>query len=62
MARNYTLAEAAEKLRIPAGTLRKYRPEIGGAKLGRLWVFTEDELNRWMESRRHKPMSELQSA
>jgi len=59
--KNYTLNEAAELLRIPANTLRKFRHEIGGAKLGRLWVFTEKELTDWMESKRRKPLRELLS-
>lgn len=60
--KNYDLVEAAEFLRLPVDTFRKHRPEIGGSKLGRRWVFTEKELIEYMESKRSKPLSELKSA
>ena len=59
--KTYTIEEAAEALSIPVPTLRKHRPEIGGSKLGRRWIFQEQELLDWMTSRRHKPISELQA-
>jgi hypothetical protein len=58
----YTLPEAAEFLRIPEWTFRKYRPQVGGSKLGKRWLFTETELLGYLESKRHKPVQDLQSA
>lgn len=58
----YTLAESAEYLRMAPDTFRRYRPEIGGSKLGKHWLFTEAELLKFLESRRSKPLSELKSA
>lgn len=54
--RNFTIAKASQELGVPIGTLRKHRAEIGGAKLGRLWIFTESELLNWMEFRRRSPV------
>lgn len=60
--KRYTLPEAAEYLRMSESTLYQYRPEIGGCKLGRRWIFTEDELNRFLEKKRSKPLSELKQS
>jgi len=60
--KNYTVEEAADFLRIPKDTFRKHRRDIGGSRLGRRLVFTESELMRWMESKREKPIRELQNA
>ena len=60
--KNYDLVEASDFLRLPVDTFRKHRPEIGGSKLGRRWVFTEKELIEYMERKRSKPLSELKSA
>lgn len=57
----YTLPEAAEYLRMPINTFRKHRPEIGGTKLGKRWLFTESELLIYVEKNRSKPISELKS-
>lgn len=62
MERNYTLDEAAELLRLAKPTFRVFRPQIGGSKIGRRWIFTESELVRFMEAKRSKPLHELQSA
>lgn len=56
------MEEAAEFLRIPKETFKKHRKDIGGSRLGRRMIFTESELMRWMESKREKPLRELQSA
>lgn len=57
--KNYTVEEAAEFLRIPTDTFRKFRKNIGGSRLGRRLVFSENELVRFMESKREKPVHEL---
>jgi len=57
----YDLIETAEFLRMPIDTFRKYRPEIGGSKLGRRWIFSEDELIKFYEKHRSKPLNELKS-
>jgi excisionase family DNA binding protein len=49
-----TLTEAAKYLRVPESTFRFLRPKIGGSKVGRKWVFTEDELNSFVERGRVK--------
>ncbi|MGV8095983.1 MAG: helix-turn-helix domain-containing protein [Mangrovibacterium sp.] len=59
MIKNYTIQEAADKLRIPEGTLRKHQHEIGYSKLGRLVIFREEDLEQWMQLRRRKPIREL---
>ncbi len=59
--KNYDLIEASSFLRLPVDTFRKHRPEIGGSKLGRRWVFTEKELIEYMERNRSKPLHELKS-
>ncbi len=58
----FDLVEAAEFLRLPIDTFRKHRPEIGGSKLGRRWIFTEQELMNFVERKRSKPLHELKSA
>lgn len=60
--KTYTIEGAAEVLNTPVPTIRKHRHEIGGSKLGRRWIFTEEELNGWLESRRHKPTRELMAS
>jgi len=40
----YDVKEAAEFLRIPVNTLRKFIPEIGRSKLGRRLIFSETDL------------------
>lgn len=57
----YDLVEAAEFLRLPIDTFRKHRPEIGGSKLGRRWVFSEEELINFVEKNRSKPLHELKN-
>jgi len=61
MVKTYTIEGASELLSTPVGTLRKYRCEIGGSKLGRRWIFSEQELIDWMLSKRRKPIRELNS-
>jgi len=58
--KNYLLEEAAEYLRLPVPTFRKFREEIGGSKLGRRWVFTEGELDKFLASKRRKPVCEYE--
>lgn len=60
MVKTYTIEGASELLNTPVGTLRKYRSEIGGSKLGRRWIFSEQELIDWMISKRRKPIRELE--
>lgn len=60
--KTYTIESAAEALNIPVPTLRKFRPELGGSKIGRRWIFTEDELTDFMQRKRSRPLSELRSA
>jgi len=59
MQKNYTIEEAAEILRLPVATVRKHQYEIGFSKLGRRLIFREDDLDKWIESKRHKPNREL---
>jgi hypothetical protein len=61
MVKTYTIEGASELLNTPVGTLRKYRSQIGGSKLGRRWIFSEQELIDWMLSKRRKPVRELLS-
>lgn len=42
--------EAAEYLNMPVPTLRIHRHKIGGAKMGKRWTFTQEELDRFIES------------
>lgn len=56
----YTLNEAAERLKIPVGTLRKYQREIGFSKLGRTIVMKESDLVRWINKRYYKPVQAVE--
>lgn len=56
-----TLPEAAQSLRMPISTFRLHRPAIGGTKLGKHWLFTDEELTKFIESKRSKPVSELKT-
>lgn len=57
--KRFTLPEAAEEFKIPAGTLRKHLKAIGFSKLGKRIILREDDLLKWEESRRCKPTREL---
>lgn len=59
MEKNYSLEEAAKTLKMAAPTFRVYRPQIGGSKIGRRWVFTESELDLFLASKRRKPIPEV---
>jgi hypothetical protein len=50
--RRYYLEEASQYLRMAVPTLRMHRSKIGGTKIGKRWVFTEEELDRFIE--KHK--------
>jgi excisionase family DNA binding protein len=52
--KRFLLEEAAEYLAMPISTLRLHRTRIGGAKLGRRWTFTKDELDRFVEINRRR--------
>lgn len=58
----YLIPDAAFYLRMPISTFRQHRPAIGGAKIGKRWVFTESELLSFVEKNRSKPLHELKSA
>jgi hypothetical protein len=57
----YLISEAASYLRMPIPSFRQHRPAIGGAKIGKRWVFTESELLRFVEKHRSKPIHELKT-
>jgi excisionase family DNA binding protein len=52
--RNFTLAEAAEYLSVPKGTLREHirYGRITGSKPGRCWIFEKSALDAFV--RRHR--------
>lgn len=52
--KRFLLEEAANYLSMPISTLRLHRRRIGGAKLGRRWTFTKDELDRFVELNRRR--------
>ncbi len=60
--KNYDFIEAAEFLRLPVNTFRKLRPEIGGSRLGRRYIFSEKEVIEFMDRKRSKPVHQLLSA
>jgi hypothetical protein len=56
----YTLEEAAKFLRMPEGTFRRHLPKITRSKLGKRWIFSEENLIKFVEANQSKPIQELQ--
>ncbi len=52
--KRFLIEEAAKYLAMPIPTLRLHRRSIGGAKLGKRWTFTQDELDRFVELNRRR--------
>lgn len=59
MQKNYTIEELADFLRIPVATIRKHQYAIGFFKLGKRVIFSEENVVAWMNSRKHKSLTEL---
>lgn len=51
--KKYTLLEAANYLRLFPSTFRVHQHKIGGVKIGRNWMFTQSELDRFI-ARNHR--------
>lgn len=56
------LEEAAEYCRMPVPTFRIHRARIGGAKIGKRWTFSLNELDRFIESNRRKTLREIRAS
>lgn len=48
--KRFLFEEAALYLNMPVTTLRIHRHKIGGAKMGKRWTFTQEELDKFIES------------
>lgn len=57
--KRFYIEQAAEYLGIPVESFRMHIKKVGGTKIGKRWTFTKGELDRYIESKRHKPASEL---
>jgi hypothetical protein len=52
MNKRYFLNEASSYLRLAIPTIRLHCSKIGGAKIGKRWTFTQEELDRFLEKHR----------
>jgi excisionase family DNA binding protein len=52
--RTYTVQQAADYLQVTIGTVTKHARKgwLGGSKLGRVWRFTERDLEQYLERQR----------
>lgn len=57
--KRFYLDEAAEYLGLPVESFRLHIRKVGGTKIGKRWTFTKKELDRYIESKRQKPSSEI---
>jgi excisionase family DNA binding protein len=57
--KRFYINEAAEYLGLPVESFRQHIRKVGGAKIGKRWTFTKDELDRYIERKSHKPVSEI---
>lgn len=53
------LKEAAKYLNLPVPTFRMHQHKIGGVKIGRGWMFTKEELDRYEQKHRRKTEEEI---
>lgn len=60
----YTLPEAAEYCRMAEPTFRTYlnKREVTGCKLGKSWLFTQNDLDTFLNRYRVKSKSEIEQA
>lgn len=57
-----TLVEAAAYVCLPVPSFRVHQHKIGGVKIGRNWMFTKSELDRFIESNRRKTTKEIRES
>lgn len=60
--KKYYLEEAARYLGLAAPTFRVHQNKIGGVKIGRRWIFTKAELDRYKEKHRRKTAEEIRES
>lgn len=62
--KKYTLPEAAEYCRMAEPTFRTYlsKREVSGCKLGKPWLFTQNDLDTFLNRYRVKSKSEIEQA
>lgn len=62
--KNYTIPEAAEYCRMAESTFRTYlsKREVSGCKLGKPWLFTQKDLDAFLNRYRIKSKSEIEQA
>ena len=53
--KKYNLEEAANYLKMAIPTFRLHQHKIGGAKMGRRWIFTKTELDAFVQRNRKQP-------
>ncbi len=49
----FTITQAAELLGVTRQTVHNMTKQGYGQRVGSMWVFTRDELDRWKETPRH---------
>jgi hypothetical protein len=54
--KRYLLEDAAYYLQMAVPTLRMHREKIGGTKIGKRWSFTQQELDKFIEKQRSRPV------
>lgn len=57
----YTLSEAAEYCRMPVPTFRKHlsKRNVSGSKLGKRWLFTKEDLDKYLQSFHYETKDEI---
>ena len=60
--RRYTVPEAAEYCRMAVPTFRTYlaKRKVSGIKFGKSWVFTNEDLEKFLEKYRIKTIDEIE--
>jgi len=58
----FYLSEAANYTGLPVPTFRLHQKNIGGTKIGKRWIFSKNELDKFIELNRRKTLAEIREA
>ena len=58
----FYLSEAAKYTGLPVPTFRLHQNRIGGTKIGKRWIFSKNELDKFIEQNRRKTLAEIREA
>ena len=58
----FNIEDAASYVGLPVPSFRIHQHKIGGIKIGKRWMFTKAELDRFLEANRRKTQQEIREA